>query len=59
MTLETPDMKALAVRLSAIMDRLEKVEVQVRGLVTSQIVEAKEFVVRDERGEIRARFEMQ
>jgi hypothetical protein len=31
----------------------------VRGLVTSQTVEAKEYVVKDARGEVWARFEMQ
>ncbi len=59
MTAEGPDLRILAARLEAIVDRLEKLEVQVRALVTSQTVEAKEFVVRDERREIRARLEMQ
>jgi hypothetical protein len=59
MTSETPDLRPLAARLDAIADRLQKLEVQVRALVTGQTVEAKEFVVRDERGEIRARLEMQ
>ncbi len=55
----TPETPALEARLEAILGRLTKLEVQVRGLVTSQTEEAKEFVVRDERGEIRARLEMQ
>ena len=59
MTSEAPDLRSLAQRLDAILDRLAKLEVQVRALVTSQTVEAREFVVRDERGEIRARLEMQ
>ena len=59
MSEETPDLKTLALRLKMIADRLEKLEVQVRGLVTSQTVEAKEFVVPDDRGEIRARLEME
>jgi hypothetical protein len=59
MTSEMPDLRPLAALLDAIADRLQKLEVQVRALVTSQTVEAKEFVVRDERGEIRARLEMQ
>jgi hypothetical protein len=59
MTPETPEYKPLAARLDAILDRLAKLELQVRGLVMSQTVEAKEFVVRDERGGIRARLEMQ
>ncbi len=59
MTPETPDLTRLAARLERLADRLEKLEVQVRGLVTSSTVEATEFVVRDERGEIRARIELQ
>ena len=59
MTPETPEHRALAARLDAILDRLAKLELQVCSLVTSQTVEAKEFVVRDDRGEIRARLEMQ
>jgi hypothetical protein len=59
MTAEARDQRSLAARLDAILDRLAKLELQVRGLVTSQTEEAKEFVVRDERGEIRARLEMQ
>jgi len=38
---------------------VEDLEVQVRGLVTSPTVEAKEFVVRDDHGVIRARLEME
>jgi hypothetical protein len=56
---EAPDPKLLGARLEAILDRLERLEVQVRGLVTSQTVEAREFLVRDARGEVRARLEMQ
>ncbi len=59
MSLETPDLTRLAARLEAIIDRLDKLEVQVRGLVASQTVEAKEFVVNDDRAHVRARFEMQ
>jgi hypothetical protein len=39
---EGPGLKTLAVPLDAILDRLEKLEVQVRTLVTSQTVEAQE-----------------
>ena len=56
---ETPDLTRLAGRLETIVDRLANMEVHVRALVTSQKVEAREFVVQDERGEIRARLEMQ
>ncbi len=59
MTANAPDQKTLAARLEMIADRLDKLEVQVRGLLTSQTVEAKEFVVNDDRGHVRARFEMQ
>jgi hypothetical protein len=59
MTAEGPDLIILAARLEAIVDRLTDLEVQVRSIVTSQTVEAREFVVRDTRGEIRARLEMQ
>ncbi len=55
---ESVDSNTLAYCLAAILDRLEKLEVQVRGLVASQTVEAREFVVRDDRGEIRPRLEM-
>ncbi len=59
MTAEGPDLRILAARLETLAGRLDKLELQVRALVMSQTVEAKEFVVRDDRGEIRARFEMQ
>ncbi len=52
------DLTTLTARLERIADRLEKLEVQARGLVTSQTVEAKEFVVRDDRAVIQARLEM-
>ena len=55
---EAPELCSLAARLGAILERLEKLEVQVRALVTSPTVEAREFLLRDERGEIRARLEM-
>jgi hypothetical protein len=58
-TPEAIDLRMLAQRLDAIHDRLGNLEVQVRALVTSQTVEAKEFVVRDDRGEVWARLEMQ
>ena len=59
MTPETPDLKTLATRLEARAERLADVEVQVRALVTSQKVEAREFLVQDERARIRARLEVQ
>ncbi len=59
MTPETPDLLTVVARLERLADRLDRLEVQVRGLVTSHTVEAREFVVRDERGVIRARLEME
>ncbi len=59
MTADVPKLKTLAARLEVLADRLAMVEVQVRALMESQTVDAKEFVVRDDRGEIRARLEMQ
>ena len=59
MTSETPDLTRLKERLERIVRRVEDLEVQVRGLVTSPTVEAKEFVVRDDHGVIRARLEME
>ncbi len=55
----TSDPNALALRLEAILERLASVEVQVRSLMNSSTVEAREFIVKDGRGEIRARLEMQ
>jgi hypothetical protein len=59
MSPETPDPNILALRLERLADRLDQVEAQVRALVTSLIVDAREFVVRDYRGVIRARLEME
>jgi hypothetical protein len=53
------DFAAVVARLETIVGRLERLEIQMLGLVTSQAVEAGEFVVRDERREIRAQLEMQ
>ena len=54
---ETPDPMTLAARLEMVVDRLERLKIQVRGLVASSTVGAKEFVVRDDRWQIRARLE--
>jgi hypothetical protein len=48
----------LTAQTESILERLRRLEVQVGRLVDSQTVEAKEFVVLDERGQPRARFEM-
>ncbi len=58
MTAEAPDQRILTARLDAMLQRLENLEIQVRGLVTSQAIEGREFLLRDERGEIRARLEI-
>ena len=59
MSPETPDLARLTARLERLVDRLDNVEVQVRGLVTSPTVEGREFVVRDDQGLIRARLKME
>jgi len=59
MTPEAPDLTRLTAQLERIASRLQDVEVQVRGLVTTPTVEAREFVVRDDHGVIRARLEME
>ncbi len=59
MTPDTPVLMAVAARLEALAERLADPEFQVRDLVTTPTVEARDFVVKDERGEVRARFEMQ
>jgi len=59
MTPEIPDLTRLKERLERIVHRVDDLEVQVRGLVTSPTVEAREFLVRDEHGVIRARLEME
>ena len=48
----------LTTRLDSILKRLHRLELQVNRLIESQTVEARDFVVMDERGEPRARFEM-
>ncbi len=58
MTPEAPDLAGVTARLERIIDRLDNVEVQVRGLVPTPTVEAREFPVREERGVIRPRLGM-
>ncbi len=48
----------LTTRLDSVLERLRRLELQVNRLVESQTVEARDFVVMDERGHPRARFEM-
>ncbi len=48
MTTDAPELKTLAMLLEMIVDRLDKLEVQVRGLVMSQTVEERESVVKDD-----------
>ena len=43
MTAETPDLRSLAYRLEMLLERVQNLEVQVRGLVESQTIEAEEF----------------
>ncbi len=55
-TSETPDLKTVATLVDAILERLGKPKIQVRYFVRSGTVEAKAFVVRDERGDTQARW---
>ncbi len=55
MTTEPLDLTRVTARLARIVDRLDDLEVRVRGLTTRSIVTALEFLVWDERGVIRAR----
>jgi hypothetical protein len=48
----------LTAQTESILERLRRLEIQVSRFVDSQTVEAKEFVVLDERGQPRARFKM-
>ena len=45
-------------RLDSILERLGRLELQVNRLIDSQAIEAQDFVVVDELGQPRARFEM-
>ncbi len=55
MTPRIPEGEALAAQLQMLTERLASLEAQVRGLAESQKVEAREFVVKDDSGAIRAR----
>ena len=48
----------LTTRLDSILERLGRLELQVNRLIESQVIEAQDFVVVDELGQPRARFEM-
>ena len=48
----------LTTQMESILERLRRLEIRVSRLVESQTVEAKEFVVLDDRGDPRARFEL-
>jgi hypothetical protein len=55
---EAEDDPRLTTRLDSILERLRWLELQVNRLLESQTVEARNFVVVDERNQPRARFEM-
>jgi hypothetical protein len=57
MPAEDEDLK-LTMRLESILERLRRLELQVNRLMETQTVEGKEFLVKDERGQPRARFEL-
>ncbi len=48
----------LMTQLDSLLERVRGLEIQVNRLIESQTVEAKEFVLMDERNQPRARFEM-
>ncbi len=48
----------LTTHLDSILERLGRLELQVNRLIESQVIEAQDFVVVDELGQPRARFEM-
>lgn len=52
------DDRAMVTRLQLLAERVADLEVQVRALVESQTIEGKHFVLRDDRGDVRARLEL-
>lgn len=58
MTSQPPDLAAVLARLDRIHERISRLEFQVSGLMQSESVEAEAFVLRDDRGEIRARLDL-
>ncbi len=52
------DEPRLTTRLDSILERLRRLELKMNGIIESSTVEAQSFVVMDERGEPRARFEI-
>ena len=56
---EIPDLLTVAVRLERLVSPAGDVDLQVRGLGTTHTVEARAFVVRDERGVSQTRHEME
>ena len=55
---ESEDDPRLTTRLDSILERLRRLELQMNRIVESTTVEAQNFVVMDEGGQPRARFEM-
>ncbi len=55
---EAEDDPRLTTRLDSILERLQRLELQMNRLIESQTIEARDFVVVDDLGQPRARFEM-
>jgi len=58
MSADQGEIERLTVWIEALQKRIGQLEGQVRGLMTSQTVEAEAFVLRDDRAEIRARLDL-
>ncbi len=58
MSSERDDIARLAAWLESLLERVQQVEAQLQGLMVSPSVEAQEFVLRDERGKVRARLDL-
>ncbi len=52
---EREDIGWLTARVHMLEEHVQQLEGQVQGLLTSPAIEAQEFVLRDERGEVQAR----
>jgi hypothetical protein len=58
MSSEREDIGWLTARMHLLEERVHQLEGQVQGLLLSQTIEAHEFVLQDERGEVRARLDL-
>ncbi len=58
MSSEREDLGWLTARLRMLEERVHQLEGQVQGVLLNQTIEAQEFVLRDARGEVRARLDL-